>query len=198
MRVHYLFVMIACATLVVVSTKQVQAQAFGIELHNTLMPASGAMGGASIARPQDVQSAVAGNPATLAQFYGTQFSTGGAWVEPTFNMQHTGAGVLPGLSPFSAKSEAEGSALGGFALVQDLRALGIPVTVGTGLFGSAGAGLSFNDVPASNGTSAFGARAHTLGERTCNGIVGCGRRLRQRRIVRCPGPAGRPVRQRRP
>jgi long-chain fatty acid transport protein len=84
---------------------------------------------------------------------GTQFSTNGAWIEPTLNMRHTGTGVLPGLNPFSAKSEAEGSALGGFAVAQDLRAFDKPVTVGAGLFGTAGAGLSFNDVPASNGTS---------------------------------------------
>ncbi len=33
-------------------------QSFGIELHNTMMPASGGMAGASLARPQDVQSAM--------------------------------------------------------------------------------------------------------------------------------------------
>lgn len=129
------------------------AQGFGVELHNTLMPASGAMGGASIARPQDIQSAIGGNPATLANCFGTQFSTNSAWLEATFNMQHTGTDVLPGVSPFSAKSDAQGSALGGFGVTQDLRALGLPVTVGMGLLGTAGAGLSFKQVPQSNGTS---------------------------------------------
>ena len=55
------------------------AQTFGVEAHNTLMPASGGMGGVSIAMPQDLVSAVNGNPATLTQFYGTQFIFGGAW-----------------------------------------------------------------------------------------------------------------------
>ncbi len=41
------------------------AQGFGVELHNTLMPASGGMGGVSIASPQDLPSALHGNPATL-------------------------------------------------------------------------------------------------------------------------------------
>ena len=49
----------------------VHAQSFGVELHNTLTPASGAMAGTSLARPQDLQSAVNANPATLTQFRGT-------------------------------------------------------------------------------------------------------------------------------
>ena len=49
-------------------------QAFGVELQASLMPAAGGMGGTGIARPQDVQSALALNPATLAQKKGTQFS----------------------------------------------------------------------------------------------------------------------------
>ncbi len=138
---------------VCLSTAAAFAQGFGIELHNTLFPASGGMGGASIARPQDVQSAIGGNPATVAKLFGTNFSTNAAWVEGTFNMQHTGTDVLPGLSPYSAKSQAQGSALGGFGVTQDLHALGLPVTLGMGLFGTAGAGISFNDVPESNGTS---------------------------------------------
>ena len=129
-----------------------QAQGIGLELHNTLMPASGGMGGASLARPQDLQSALAGNPATLARFRGTQFSTGASWLEPTFNLQHDG-GILPGIGAFSAKSESEGNLIGGFAVAQDLRAIDIPATIGAGLFASAGAGLNFNDVPQSNGTA---------------------------------------------
>lgn len=152
MRTYLVGAILTCLV-ALAPAKQVHAQAFGIELHNTLMPASGAMGGASIAKPQDVQSALAGNPASMANFYGTQFSFNGAWLEPTFNMSHTGTNVLPGLSPFSGKSEAEGSLLGGFAVSQDLRALGKPMTVGIGMYGAAGAGVSFRDVPASNGTS---------------------------------------------
>ena len=41
----------------------------------------GRHGGVSVALPQDVPAAVFGNPATLAQFQGTQFTFGGAWVE---------------------------------------------------------------------------------------------------------------------
>ena len=132
--------------------REAHAQAFGIELHNTLMPASGGMGGTSIARPQDVQSAIFGNPATLIQFEGTQFSFGGAWVEPTLNMDHDG-GALPGIDAYSGKSDGQGSALGNIGVTQDFRALGKPVTLGVGLFAGAGAGVSFRQFPESNGTS---------------------------------------------
>ncbi len=130
------------------------SQSFGVELRNTLMPASGGMGGASMARPQDIQSAINGNPASLAQFRGTQFGFSGAWAEPTFNWQQSG-GNLPNIGDFQAKSEAQGAALGNIGATQDFSALGLPLTFGMGLLGSAGAGLGFRDVPESNGTSAL-------------------------------------------
>ncbi len=135
-------------------TSSVLAQSFGPDLRNTLMPASGAMGGASMARPQDVQSAVNGNPATLAQMRGTQFGFGNAWVEGTFNWDQSG-GSLPNIGDFSAKSDAQGSLIGNIAVSQDYRALGLPLTVGMGLVGTSGAGLSLRQVPESNGTSAL-------------------------------------------
>jgi long-chain fatty acid transport protein len=130
----------------------VDAQSFGIELHNTLMPASGGMAGVSIARPQDLLSAMTANPAALTQFHGTNFTFGGAWAEPTYDLAHVG-GALPRVGTFAAKSEAEGSALGNIGITQDYRVLGLPVVAAIGLTSAAGAGLSFRDVPASNGTS---------------------------------------------
>ena len=100
-----------------VLTPSCWAQSFGIELHNTLMPASAGMAGTSIARPQDLQSGMGGNPATLTQFKGTQFSFGGGWAESTYNIAHDG-GVLPRLGAFDAKSETEGSALGNIGVTQ--------------------------------------------------------------------------------
>ena len=44
------------------TTRVVRAQSFGVELNNTLMPASGGMGCASIAQPQDLTSSLDGNP----------------------------------------------------------------------------------------------------------------------------------------
>ena len=64
------FVVMCCASI----ANTTFGQTFGIEPHNTLMPASGAMGGVSIARPQDLTSAINANPAALTQFKGTQFT----------------------------------------------------------------------------------------------------------------------------
>lgn len=132
----------------------VQAQTFGIELHNNLMPASGGMAGTSLSRPQDLQSAINGNPATLRQFQGTQFSFGGAWADANYNV--TQADPLPLLSvmPFNAKSDTPGALLGNIGLTQDMDLFGLPATMGMGLMSNAGAGVDFRDVPASNGTSA--------------------------------------------
>jgi long-chain fatty acid transport protein len=134
------------------SSRVAYAQSFGIELHNTLMPASGGMAGTSIARPQDVISSMGGNPATLTQFEGTNFTFGGGWIESTYDLAHVG-GVLPNLGTFSAKSEQEGSALGNIGVSHDLDVMGLPATMGLALMSTAGAGLSFRNVPESNGTS---------------------------------------------
>lgn len=118
------------------------------------MPASGGMAGTSIARPQDLQSALNSNPATLTQFGGTQFSFGGVWVEPTYNVNQLDPLAGVGVDPFSAKSGTPGSALGNIGVTQDISALGLPATVGIGFLGNAGAGVDFRDVADSNGTSA--------------------------------------------
>ncbi len=74
---------VGCAVAVGLTASNVQAQTFAIDLHNNLMPASGGMAGASLSRPQDLQSAINGNPATLRQFQRTQFSFGGYAFEAT-------------------------------------------------------------------------------------------------------------------
>jgi len=132
---------------------QAFAQTFGIELHNTMMPASGGMAGASVARPQDLQSAIYGNPATLSQFRGTQFSFGAGWAEPTINIDQTAPLPLVGVTPYSAKSNTPGSAVPNIGVTQDLRALGLPATLGVGLMTNAGLGSEYRDVPESGGTS---------------------------------------------
>jgi long-chain fatty acid transport protein len=118
------------------------------------MPVSGAMGGASIARPQDCLSAINGNPATLAAYHGTQFSFGGAWAEATYNITQLDPLPLVGVDPYSAKSGTPGAAAGNIGVTQDLSVLGLPATFGLGFFTNAGAGVDFRDVPESNGTSA--------------------------------------------
>ena len=140
-----IFALVAC--------DEASAQTFGVELYNNMMPASGGMAGTSIARPQDLQSALGGNPATLAQFKGTQFSFGGAWIEPTINMDNDATLPIAGISPYEDKSGRPGSALGNIAVSQDYAALGMPITASIGLLTASGLGLEYRASPESNGTS---------------------------------------------
>ena len=147
------FLMLA---LVALSAEAAHAQSFGVELFNNVMPASGGMAGTSIASPQDVQSAVYGNPATMTQYRGTQFAFGSAWVEPTYNLSVAEPGLpLLGISPFTdAKSDAEGLAPVNIGVTQDLSAWDMPVTIGLGFMAGSGAGVDFRHVPQPNGTNA--------------------------------------------
>ncbi|MGC3968170.1 MAG: hypothetical protein QM775_12610 [Pirellulales bacterium] len=130
-----------------------QAQPFGVELHNTMMPIAGGMGGVSIAQPLEPLAAINANPASITRFDGTQFQFGGGWSEATYNLQHTG-NVVPGVSPFAAKSGTPGAAIANIGMSRQLNILDGDVYTGFGLTSNAGAGVDFRDVPASNGTSA--------------------------------------------
>lgn len=142
-----------CTIFLLMAGQRVQGQSFGIESHNTLMPASGGMAGASIARPQDVTSAMNANAATLAQFEGTQFVFGGFWGEPTYNLTQTAPLPLLGVDPYSAKSTAQGVAGANIGVTQSLEAMGMPATIGLGFISNAAGGVDFRHVPQSNRTN---------------------------------------------
>ncbi len=118
-------------------------QSFGVDLRASMMPASGGMGGTSIARPQDLQSCLMNNPATLTQKRGTQFSFGGGWAEPTINIDNQATLPLSNVTPYQAKSQRPGSIVGNIAATQDYEALGLPVTLGIGLLTSSGLGIDY-------------------------------------------------------
>ncbi len=130
------------------------AQSYGIELHNNMMPASGAMGGASLSRPQDLQSAINGNPATMAQFSGPTFGFGGAMIEPTYNVTQTDSLPLVGVDPYSGKSDAPLSLAPNIGAIHQADLLGLPVTFGLGFMTNAGLAVDFRHIPESNGTQA--------------------------------------------
>jgi len=155
-RSPFALLCIALLALAVISSHQqkASAQAFGVELHATMNPAAGGMAGVSIARPQDVQSAFTGNPATLTQFRGTQFSFGGGWVEPTINVNNEATLPLAGVSPFQARSKQPGNSLGQIAVTQDFTAFDLPVTWGAAFLTGAGLGVNYMTEPASNGSVA--------------------------------------------
>ncbi len=136
------------------ATGSSHAQSYGIELHNTLMPVSGAMGGASIAKPQDFLSAINGNPGALADFEGTHFTFGGAWAEGTYNIDQLAPLPLVGVDPYNAKSGTPGAAAGNIGVSQELSMGDMPAVFGLGFLTNAGAGVDFRGIPESNGTSA--------------------------------------------
>jgi len=138
------------------------AQGYGTDTQNVLTPAAGGMAGVSIALPQDVPAAVFGNPATLSQFRGTQFTFGGAWVEgyPTV----TRFGFLDPNENFSVTSRTEGFAGSSIGVTQDLRGLGLPGTFGLGLAGTSGLGAEYRGrAPAGSIVNDFSTEYMVLG-----------------------------------
>ena len=134
------------AIVIVVTTHAglARGQGYGTDLQNVMAPASGGMAGVSIARPQDVPSAIFGNPATLAQFEGTQFTLGGGWIEgyPTVTNDGSLNQQSPG-TPFSATSRTQGSAATEIGVTQDLRSIGLAGTMGMGIAGLSGVGAEY-------------------------------------------------------
>jgi len=96
-------------------------QAMATDTQNVMTPAAGAMAGVSAAMPQDVPAAVFGNPSTLSQFQGTQFTLGGGWVEGYPTVTFDGPG-----GPVSVTSRTEGFAVPTIGVTQDLRARACP------------------------------------------------------------------------
>jgi long-chain fatty acid transport protein len=117
-----------------------------------MMPASGGMGGVSISQPQDVLSALHGNPATLRQYTGTNFTFSGGWLENTYNLAHNGD-LLPGIDDFSAKSSSPGIVVGNIGVSQEFTALEHHFTSGVALVSAAGASVDFTGVPESNASA---------------------------------------------
>lgn len=138
----------------------VYAGPHGYDLHNTLAPASGALAGTSIASPQDTVSAVFGNPATLSQFAGTQFTFGATFYKPEVNLEHDGS--VTGTA-FDTKSGTDIFPVPQIAVTQDLSGMDIPATFGLGLTATSGIGSEFRSEPGSLGAGAefiiFGVNA---------------------------------------
>src|SRR3974377_1921057 len=102
-----------------------------------MAPASGGMAGVSTARPQDVPSAIFGNPATMAPFEGTQFTLGGRGLGgyPTAPNNRD-----PGTGPFSVPSRTQGFLAPEIGVIQDLRPAGLNGNFGIGLSSLSGLG----------------------------------------------------------
>ena len=159
---NYLRLGVIVVVILAGATPAARGQGYGTDTQNVLMPASGGMAGVSLALPQDVPSAIFGNPATLSQFLGTQFSFGGGWVEgyPTV----TRFGLRDPNDNFSATSRTEGFAGAGVGITQDLRSLGVPGAFGLGFSGTSGLGAEFRgQAPAGSIVNDFSSEYMVLG-----------------------------------
>ena len=149
----------------------------GFDLHNVLHGASASMAGTSIAHTEDPVSAVFGNPATLAQYFGgTHFMFGATFYMPRATMVHDGSAgyAVSGHSTLDALVEVGGSAsteaVSAFAfdstskadvyavptvaVTQDLSGLGIPVVLGVGVSATSGIGVDYRHTSNSLGAGA--------------------------------------------
>ena len=128
----------------------VRGQGYGTDTKNVLAPAAGGMAGVSVAEPQDVPAAIFGNPASMTQFHGTQFTLGGAWVEGYPAV--TNDGSLNHQVPFDVTSRTQGFACPEIGAIQDLRGLGVPGDLGIGFGSLSGLGAEYRGL-APNGSS---------------------------------------------
>lgn len=116
---------------------------YGTDLNLTMMPAAGGMGGVGIARPQDIGSAVFGNPATLTQFDGTQFMFGATYYDVDVHNSHDGTTTG---TAWSGDSEAGPYLVPNVAVTQSLTDA---MTAGLGLTVVSGVGTDFRGEPGS-------------------------------------------------
>ena len=122
---------------------QLSAANYGTDLNLTMMPAAGGMGGVGIARPQDVGSAVFGNPATLTQYKGAHFMFGATFYAPDVSATHDGTTTG---TAWTGESNAGPYLIPNIAITQ---ALNERMTMGLGLGVVAGVGSDFRKVPGS-------------------------------------------------
>lgn len=125
-----------------------QAGTFGTDLNNNMLPATGGMGGASVARTVEGAAAVFGNPANLTQYNeGTTFSFGATFFQPKLEAQHDGS--VTG-TPWSGRSNADKYLIPTIAVTQSLAGVGLDKAVlGLGLTAQSGIGSDFRGVPGS-------------------------------------------------
>lgn len=135
------FFALFCGLAIVFSAELAHAQGLGSDLQNFMTPAAGGMAGVSVALPQDAPAALFGNPATMTQFKGIQFTFGGAWIEgyPTIDND----GSLNGGTPFNVTSRTEGFVAPETAVLQNFQLCGFDGTAGIGLNSLSGMGAEY-------------------------------------------------------
>ncbi len=128
------------------SSSVVMAGTFGTDLNNNLLPATGGMGGASVARTVEPAAAVFGNPATLTEYNkGTSFTFGATYFDPTLTASENGQGPLVGSfvpEGFEKESRTDPYLVPTVAITQ---AFGEKLVVGMGVTVQSGVGSDFRE-----------------------------------------------------
>jgi len=120
------------------STSVALAGTFGTDLNNNMLPATGGMGGAAIARTVEPAAAVFGNPATLTEYNeGTSFTFGATFFQPKLEVEHDGS--ITG-TPWSGESNADKYLIPTVAITQ---AFTPNLVAGMGLTVQSGVGSDF-------------------------------------------------------
>ncbi len=119
---------------------------FGTDLNNNLLPATGGMGGASVARTVEPAAAVFGNPATLTEYnQGTSFTFGATYFDHTLTAKenHTG-GFIDAFVPagFEKESRTDPYLVPTVAVTQ---AFSENLVVGMGVTVQSGVGSDFRE-----------------------------------------------------
>lgn len=131
------------ATLVVMPST-VFAANYGTDLNNTMLPATGGMGGASVARTVEGAAAVFGNPATLTEYNeGTTVAFGATYYRNDVRVRHDGS--ITGQA-WSSRSNTDQYLVPTVAITQ---AFSPRLVAGIGLTAQSGLGSDFRDVPGS-------------------------------------------------
>jgi long-chain fatty acid transport protein len=134
-------------------TPLAQATTFGTDVNNSVLPATGGMGGASVARTVEGAAAVFGNPANLTQYKeGTTFTFGASFFDPKIEVEHAG-GLLGATVPWEGTSNADKYLIPTVSVTQGLGGIGFEnLVLGMGLTAT-GAGSDFRDTPGSLGAN---------------------------------------------
>lgn len=144
----YKILMVALASVI---APIAQATTYGTDVNNSVLPATGGMAGASVAKTVEGAAAVFGNPATLTEYSeGTTFSFGATFFDPEIKAKHDGS--ITGTA-WSGRSNADKYLIPTVAVTQSLAGIGLENAVlGLGLTAT-GAGSDFRDVPGSLGAN---------------------------------------------
>ncbi|SFJ80261.1 OmpP1/FadL family transporter [Methylophaga sulfidovorans] len=126
------------------SSSAALAGTFGTDLNNNMLPATGGMGGASVARTVEPAAAVFGNPANLIEYNkGTSFTFGATFFDPHLTADHDDTTALRNTGTrWKGTSNADDYLVPTVAITH---AINSKAVIGLGLTAQSGVGSDFRE-----------------------------------------------------